>query len=49
MISVGNGKGIATYLKDEVFKHEQDTKELYIEAKNFSKQINFDRTDKTKF
>ena len=50
MINVGNGKGIATYFKDEAFNHEQDIKELYMQVTKFSTidvdVINVYRSDK---
>ena len=50
MINVGNGKGIATYFKDGVFRHEQDKTETYMQVTKFTSidvdVINVYRSDK---
>ena len=36
LINVGNGKGIATYFKEDVFSHQQDVKELRMQVTKFT-------------
>ena len=36
MINVGNGKGIATYFKENVFSHQQDVKQSKMQVTKFT-------------